>query len=109
MSTPPVMGRIMGSCREYNPRCIGQGQSILFYTALPLTAFGMSGHMTCWNLFMAEQFIRVEGEDEDGILRDPKELFEVNRPQVYVIPHIKSLRCLDKAAVVIPTKPLEET
>ncbi|XP_047961343.1 protein NRT1/ PTR FAMILY 5.5-like isoform X1 [Salvia hispanica] len=197
MSTPPVLGRTMGRCREYNQECIGQGQRILFYTALPLIAFGMSGHMTCWNSFMAEQFIRVEGEVEDEdefdnaertfwkffysvlativltfvavlglpyikpwsirfgipaictlvatllffsgscsykyfsplgcpltvffrvfvaavsklfyrIPRDPKELFEVNHPQLYVIPHTKSLRCLDKAAVVIPTKPLEE-
>ncbi|XP_057808098.1 protein NRT1/ PTR FAMILY 5.5-like [Salvia miltiorrhiza] len=191
MSTPPVLGRTMGTCREYKAECIGQGQKVLFYTALPLIAFGMSGHLTSWNSFMAEQFVRVEGEDDDDertfwkffysifativltfvavlglpyikpwsvrfgipaictlvatllffsgscsykyfkppgspltkffrvfaaavsklfcrIPRDPKELFELNHPQLYVIPHTKSLRCLDKAAIVRPTKPLEE-
>ncbi|KAI3474189.1 hypothetical protein Pfo_028977 [Paulownia fortunei] len=62
MSTPPVLAHTMGTCSEYKPECIGQGQKVLFYTALPLIAFGMSGHLTSWNSFMAEQF---SGEEDD--------------------------------------------
>ncbi|KAH6777728.1 hypothetical protein C2S53_013421 [Perilla frutescens var. hirtella] len=198
MSTPTGLGRAMGNCREYKPECISQGQKVLFYTALPLIAFGMSGHMTSWNSFMAEQLVQQENDDgfhlennEDqqrtfwkffyGMLvtilftfvavfglpyikpwslrfgipaictlvstllflsgscsykyakpqgspltavvrvfvaavlklfhripRDPKELFELHHPQIYVTPHTKSLRCLDKAAIVLPTEPLAE-
>ncbi|KAL8526345.1 hypothetical protein ACS0TY_015533 [Phlomoides rotata] len=191
MSTPPVLGRSMGTCREYKPECIGEGQKILFYTALPLIAFGMSGHVTTWNSFMAQQFIQDEEEDDSRrtfwkffysvlatiiftfvavlalpyvkpwslrfgipaictlvstllflsgscsykyfqppgspltmfvrvfvaavsklfyrLPRDAKELFEFQNSQFYVgIPHTRSLRCLDKAAIVIPTKPLDE-
>ncbi|KAL0338209.1 UNVERIFIED_CONTAM: protein NRT1/ PTR FAMILY 5.5 [Sesamum angustifolium] len=62
MSTPPVLANAMGTCSEYKPECIGQGQKVLFYTALPLIAFGMSGHLTSWNSFIAEQF---SGEEDD--------------------------------------------
>ncbi|KAK4396139.1 protein NRT1/ PTR FAMILY 5.5 [Sesamum angolense] len=62
MSTPPVLANATGTCSEYKPECIGQGQKVLFYTALPLIAFGMSGHLTSWNSFIAEQF---SGEEDD--------------------------------------------
>lgn len=68
MSTPPVLGGTMGTCKEYKPECIGEGQKILFYTALPLIAFGMSGHMASWNTFMAEQLVPVE--NGDGFVED---------------------------------------
>lgn len=66
MSTPPVLGHSMGSCREYKAECIGEGQKILFYTSLPLIAFGMSGHMTSWNSFIAQQFIEGGEEGDNG-------------------------------------------
>ncbi|XP_011094986.1 protein NRT1/ PTR FAMILY 5.5 isoform X2 [Sesamum indicum] len=189
MSTPPVLSNAMGTCSEYKPECIGQGQKVLFYTALPLIAFGMAGHLTSWNSFIAEQF---SGEEEDldhntfwrfffsifaviittivavlalpyikpwslrfGIPaictlvatllffsgscsykylrptgspltmfirvfvaaasklfyttpRDVKELYEIQNPEIHSVPHTRSLRCLDKAAILIPTKPREE-
>ncbi|KAG8377009.1 hypothetical protein BUALT_Bualt09G0123600 [Buddleja alternifolia] len=189
MSTPPVLANAMGTCSDYKTECIGNGQKILFYTAMPLIAFGMAGHMTSWNSFMAEQLYEEQDDlDENTFWRffysilaviiitfvavlalpyirpwslrfgipaictlvatllflsgscsykyyrpqgspltmfvrvfvaavsklfyrtpkDVKELFEIQHPQVYVVPHTRSLRCLDKAAIVIPTKPLEE-
>ncbi|KAL7095403.1 hypothetical protein ACP275_10G021700 [Erythranthe tilingii] len=42
------------------------------------------------------------------IPKDPKELFEIQNSQLHSVPHTTSLRCLDKAAVIIPTKPIEE-
>ncbi|KAL7136280.1 hypothetical protein ABFS83_10G018900 [Erythranthe nasuta] len=39
---------------------------------------------------------------------DPKELFEIQNPQLYSAPHTMSLRCLDKAAILMPTKTVEE-
>lgn len=56
MSTPPVLAKAMGTCNAYEPECIGDGQRILFYTALALIAIGMSGHITSLPKFMAEQF-----------------------------------------------------
>lgn len=61
MSTPPVLAKAMGTCSEYKPECIGEGQKVLFYTALALTALGMSGHLTSLGGFMAEQ-ITVSGQ-----------------------------------------------
>ncbi|XP_031275324.1 protein NRT1/ PTR FAMILY 5.5 [Pistacia vera] len=61
MSTPPVMSEAMGTCSEYKLECIGEGQKILFYTALALTAYGMSGHITSIGGFMGEQ-ITASGE-----------------------------------------------
>lgn len=58
MSTPPVLGK----CSEYQPECIGDSQKVLFYTALPLIAFGMGGHMTSFNGFLADQF---RGEEDN--------------------------------------------
>ncbi|CAA0836304.1 Protein NRT1/ PTR FAMILY 5.5 [Striga hermonthica] len=40
--------------------------------------------------------------------RDAKELFEFTNPEFCKAPHTRSLRCLDKAATIIPTIPLEE-
>ncbi|KAF8391985.1 hypothetical protein HHK36_022325 [Tetracentron sinense] len=42
MSTPPVLSKITGTCSAYEPACIGNTQSILFYAALALIAVGMS-------------------------------------------------------------------
>ncbi|GFQ07634.1 BTB/POZ domain-containing protein at3g09030 [Phtheirospermum japonicum] len=189
MSTPPVLANSMGTCSDYKPECIGEGQKALYFTAMPLIALGMGGHITCWNQFMAEQ---LNGEENNldrstfwrffssviavivitfvavwglpyikpwslrfGIPaictlvatllfisgscsykyfkppgspltmfvrvfvaafcklfcktpRDPRELFEIQNPEFYKVPHTRSLRCLDKAAIIIPTKPLEE-
>ncbi|KAL7095408.1 hypothetical protein ACP275_10G022000 [Erythranthe tilingii] len=194
MSTPPVLARSMGNCSEYSPECIGQGQKILFYTAMPLIVFGMAGHLSCTTIFYDEQLSRGgnQGNNDGGskvftkcfydvaniivpsvavlglpyvntwslrfgipaicalvatflfsttlrrlskynlkpkgspvtifirvfvaaaskllytIPTDANELFEVRNSQLALLPHSGSLRCLDKAAIVIPTKPLEE-
>ncbi|XP_051131172.1 protein NRT1/ PTR FAMILY 5.5-like [Andrographis paniculata] len=190
MSTPPVLADSLGTCSDYKADCIGHGQKALFYAALPLIAFGMVGHLTSMNQFLAEQ---LSDEDHDnlhigifwrffsGILaviivtfvavfalpyikpwslrfgipaicslvatllfisgscsynyfrpagspltmfvrvfaaagsklfyrtpKDPNDLYEIQNPQLYVVPHTRSLRCLDKAAILIPTKPHEE-
>ncbi|KAL3826077.1 hypothetical protein ACJIZ3_022106 [Penstemon smallii] len=202
MSTPTVLANVMGTCSEYKPECIGQGQVILFYAALLFIAFGMSGHFTSLELFVANQF-NIQGprdEEEDSELemmddeevdacerlfgsivaiiiatsiavialpfikpwslrfgipaictlvatllflsgspsyrcfrpqgspltvfvrvfvaatsklfyrspKDAKKLYEIRDPQIHYVAHTKSLRCLDKAAIVIPTKPLVE-
>lgn len=190
MSTPPVLANSMGNCKEYKPECVGHGQEVLFYTAMPLIAFGMAGHFTSFNTFLAEQM----AGDEDGTVdestfwrfffsilaviivtfvavlgfpyikpwslrfgipaictlvatilffsgscsysyfrpqgspitmffrvfvaatlklfnrspKDPGDLYEIHDPRFYIAPHTRSLRCLDKAAIVIPTQPREE-
>lgn len=202
MSTPPVLAHSMGTCSEYAPECVGEGQKMLFYAALAFIAIGMSGHFASLESFMAEQFVQevmdlIQGIDSDAVFRwfwrsfcstyaiiivtcaavlalpyikpwslrfgipaictlfatllffsgscsyryiqpdgsplttfirvfvaafsklfhrtpkDPKKLYEIQEDQddaaaPYLIPHTKSLRCLDKASIVIPTKPPEE-
>ncbi|KAL8526343.1 hypothetical protein ACS0TY_015531 [Phlomoides rotata] len=66
MSTPPVLAHAMGTCREYKPECIGEGQRILFYIALPLIGFGMSGHAVSWTVFMNQQISEEEEEDDES-------------------------------------------
>lgn len=55
MSTPPVLAKSFDTCRSYAPECIGEGQKILFYTALALIAVGLSGHILSLGGFMAQQ------------------------------------------------------
>ncbi|XP_073156753.1 protein NRT1/ PTR FAMILY 5.5-like isoform X2 [Henckelia pumila] len=190
MSTPPVLANSMGNCKEYKPECIGHGQEILFYIAMPLIAFGMAGHMTSFNDFLGEQLGGEENNPVDDITfckfstsvvvisittfvaviglpyikpwsirfgipaictlfatvlffsgsrsyayhrpqgspmtaffrvfvaavlkrfhqspRDPRDLYEFSGLRFYRAPHTKGLRCLDKAAIVVPTEPREE-
>lgn len=202
MSTPPVLAHSMGTCSEYAPECIGEGQKMLFYAALAFIAIGMSGHFTSLESFMGEQFVQemvdvLQGPHARTISRwfwrsffgtyavliltfaavlalpyikpwsvrfgipaictlfatllflcgscsyryaqpegspltmftrvfvaaisklfhrtprDAKELYEIqegldNADPPYLIPHTRGLRCLDKASIVIPTKPLRE-
>ncbi|KAL6534366.1 hypothetical protein OROHE_013291 [Orobanche hederae] len=189
MSTPPVLANSMGTCRDYKPECIGHGQKVLFYIAMPLMAFGMAGHLTSWNSFIADQLNGEENNLDNNTFwrffgsilaviivtfvavlgipyikpwslrfgipaictlvatllfisgscsykyfkppgshlmifvrvfvaavlklfyktpRDVNELFEIQNPEFYRVPYTRSLRCLDKAAIILPTEPLEE-
>ncbi|KAF8391983.1 hypothetical protein HHK36_022323 [Tetracentron sinense] len=54
MSTPPVLSKVTGTCSAYEPACIGNTQSILFYASLALIAVGMSSHSVSKNSFREE-------------------------------------------------------
>ncbi|XP_062095283.1 protein NRT1/ PTR FAMILY 5.5-like [Humulus lupulus] len=54
MSTPPVLSDATGTCSAYKPECIGEGQKVLFYTALALIVMGMAGHLTSLASLMTE-------------------------------------------------------
>ncbi|XP_027153709.1 clathrin heavy chain 1-like isoform X1 [Coffea eugenioides] len=45
MSTPPVLHKVTGTCKDYEPNCLGHTQKALFYTALALIAAGLSGRV----------------------------------------------------------------
>ena len=56
MSTPwPVLSDVAGNCGAYKPDCIGNTQKALFYIALALVAFGISGHITSLESFLKQQ------------------------------------------------------
>lgn len=63
MSTPPALAGAMGTCSDYKPECIGEGQKILLYTALGLIAFGISGHMGSIDRFIADQATSFREEE----------------------------------------------
>ncbi|KAF8391988.1 hypothetical protein HHK36_022328 [Tetracentron sinense] len=54
MSTPPVLSKVTGTCSAYEPACIGNTQSILFYAALALIAVGKSSHSVSTSSFFEE-------------------------------------------------------
>ncbi|KAK9054974.1 hypothetical protein SSX86_026053 [Deinandra increscens subsp. villosa] len=60
MSTPPVFG----PCKDYKKECIGDTQKVLFYTALPLIAVGMAGHLVSLPPFVELQ-TKAENENEN--------------------------------------------
>ncbi|GAV84611.1 PTR2 domain-containing protein [Cephalotus follicularis] len=62
ISTPPVLYKATHTCDEYKPECIGDTQQALFYTALVLIAFGLSGHTTAYQSF--RKSIAEEGKSE---------------------------------------------
>ncbi|KAG8377008.1 hypothetical protein BUALT_Bualt09G0123500 [Buddleja alternifolia] len=72
MSTPPVLANAMGTCSEYKPECVGEGQKMLFYTALALISLGLSGHLTCFGSFVAEQVIITI----DNLFQEMDNMFE---------------------------------
>lgn len=61
MSTPPVLANSTGTCKEYEPQCIGHTQKVLFYMGLALVAVGMSG-----NLVSVKSFLKEQIEDSSG-------------------------------------------
>ncbi|KAK4385208.1 protein NRT1/ PTR FAMILY 5.5 [Sesamum angolense] len=77
LSTPAVLGHSTGTCtHSRQPECISTTQRILFYTALPLVAMGMSGVV-----FMFEYATKDE-EDEDKRLTVEK----VYSSRLFIIP-----------------------
>nr|XP_043622566.1 protein NRT1/ PTR FAMILY 5.5-like [Erigeron canadensis] len=80
MSTPPVFG----PCSDYKEQCIGHSQKVLFYTALPLIAVGMAGHLVSLPPFLDLQTKR-EGEEnpqtkqgtEEGADEDTKIFWQI--------------------------------
>ncbi|KAL8039209.1 hypothetical protein ABFX02_10G019900 [Erythranthe guttata] len=55
MSTPPVLANWTGTCKQYEPQCIGHTQKVLFYTGMSLLAIGISGYNVSLTPFLKEQ------------------------------------------------------
>ncbi|KAM7461022.1 hypothetical protein LguiA_029143 [Lonicera macranthoides] len=68
MSTPPVLYKSTDTCTEYKPECIGHTQKVLFYTALPLIALGISGHVVALESFYEQNKSNTQNEKESKIL-----------------------------------------
>lgn len=70
MSIPPVLANATGTCKQYEPECIGQTQKVLFYTGMALIAVGMTGNL------VSEEPFRDSQDNENhtptiGFLRIP--------------------------------------
>ncbi|XP_051131171.1 protein NRT1/ PTR FAMILY 5.5-like [Andrographis paniculata] len=63
MSTPPVLANSTGTCKEYEPKCIGHTQKTLFYTGMALIVVGMAGNLVSVRPFLEEQ--KKPSEDGD--------------------------------------------
>ncbi|KMT04219.1 hypothetical protein BVRB_8g185140 [Beta vulgaris subsp. vulgaris] len=154
LSTPPVLGKSIGSCTQYKSECIGKQQKQLLYAGLALTSVGMASQSACYGPFAHEQVEesaadnncdcvcvcvcvcyvggvisgynltpRPEGSPLTTIFRvlfastcksfctrphDMNELYEKPDPRLELLPHTKSLGCLDKAAIINTQLVLEQ-
>ncbi|KAL3510415.1 hypothetical protein ACH5RR_029816 [Cinchona calisaya] len=66
MSTPPVLAKATGTCKDYEPNCLGHTQKALFYTALALIAAGLSGHVVSLVAFADNQIIKKPDKPKDN-------------------------------------------
>ncbi|KAL8517299.1 hypothetical protein ACS0TY_015509 [Phlomoides rotata] len=55
MSIPPVLANATGTCKQYEPECIGQTQKVLFYTGMTLIAVGGAGNLVSEKPFRKAQ------------------------------------------------------
>lgn len=69
MSTPPVLHKATGTCKVYEPNCLGHTQKALFYTALALIAVGLSGHVVSLVAFADNQ---IEKKPDKPKVNEPK-------------------------------------
>nr|XP_043621929.1 protein NRT1/ PTR FAMILY 5.5-like [Erigeron canadensis] len=82
MSTPPVFG----PCSDYKEKCIGYTQKVLFYTALPLIAVGMAGHLASFSPFLD---LQTKREHEEGADESSKKFWQImGLMMVVVVPYV---------------------
>ncbi|KAH6776810.1 hypothetical protein C2S51_000090 [Perilla frutescens var. frutescens] len=55
MSTPPLLADATGTCKNYDPKCIGHTQKVLFYIGMALIAVGVAGNLVSVQPFLKEQ------------------------------------------------------
>ncbi|KAH6777715.1 hypothetical protein C2S52_006686 [Perilla frutescens var. hirtella] len=81
MSTPPFLAKSTGTCKQYEPECIGHTQKALFYTGMVLIAVGVAGNLVSLKPFLQEQKKKPpqdnEGAEPADTTRPPK--FEVSQ------------------------------
>ncbi|XP_022765838.1 protein NRT1/ PTR FAMILY 5.5 [Durio zibethinus] len=66
MSIPSVFAKETGgTCTSYEPTCISDEKRILFFTAFPLVAFGISGLRSSLVPFLKKHDKEMEGEDKE--------------------------------------------
>ncbi|CAI9105466.1 OLC1v1004394C1 [Oldenlandia corymbosa var. corymbosa] len=56
LSTPPILAKVTGTCKDYEPQCINDTKKALFYAALALIAVGISGHIVSLVEVFNDQF-----------------------------------------------------
>ncbi|CDP05590.1 unnamed protein product [Coffea canephora] len=66
MSTPPVLHKVTGTCKDYEPNCLGHTQKALFYTALALIAAGLSGRVVSLVAFAENQIEKDPDEPKEN-------------------------------------------
>ncbi|PIN25043.1 H+/oligopeptide symporter [Handroanthus impetiginosus] len=92
MSTPPVLANSTNTCKQYEPRCIGHTQKVLFYTGMALVAVGMAGNLVSVKPFLKEQ---QDGSDDKAgpidCLRIPGFILVVLVPVIgaFALPYVK--------------------
>ncbi|KAL9170749.1 hypothetical protein ABFS82_04G167200 [Erythranthe guttata] len=55
ISTPPLLANATGTCKQYEPHCVGRVQKTLFYTGMAFVAVGIAGHLVSLHPFLEEQ------------------------------------------------------
>lgn len=69
MSTPPVLANSTGTCKEYEPHCVGATQRALFYTGMALIAVGLAGHNVSLRPLLDAQKERANDDSKWDLLK----------------------------------------
>ncbi|XP_023760067.1 protein NRT1/ PTR FAMILY 5.5 [Lactuca sativa] len=81
MSTPPVLG----PCSDYKEECVGYTQKVLLFTALPLIAVGMAGHVVSLKSFLD---LQTKSENEDEAKDGDKSIWQIAGVVIVVVASI---------------------
>ncbi|XP_011094983.1 protein NRT1/ PTR FAMILY 5.5 [Sesamum indicum] len=91
MSTPPVLANRTGTCKQYQPECIGHTQKVLFYVGMASVAVGIAGNLVSVHPFREEQENKSNSNPTIDFLKIPGFILVVLIPVIGAIalPYIK--------------------
>ncbi|KAL0338211.1 UNVERIFIED_CONTAM: protein NRT1/ PTR FAMILY 5.5 [Sesamum angustifolium] len=91
MSTPPVLANRTGTCKQYEPECIGHTQKVLFYIGMASVAVGIAGNLISVHPFREEQEDKSNSNPTIDFLKLPAFTLVVLTPVIGAIalPYIK--------------------
>ncbi|KAK4396140.1 protein NRT1/ PTR FAMILY 5.5 [Sesamum angolense] len=91
MSTPPVLANRTGTCKQYEPECIGHTQKVLFYIGMASVAVGIAGNLISVHPFREEQDDKSNSNPTIDFLKLPAFTLVVLTPVIGAIalPYIK--------------------
>ncbi|XP_021846497.1 protein NRT1/ PTR FAMILY 5.5 isoform X2 [Spinacia oleracea] len=99
MSTPPVLSKAIGTCNEYESKCISHTQRSLFYVGLALLATGMATCLTSLRPYIFERAKMMN-------IKKPQHIWNIRQALVQNVPKetllqqlVEAKSCVDPATL----------